>query len=256
MISNHMQIGAYLAIIVGVLAADCRQFAIASAPGPGTTGRLIIHETFEADLSNWQAEGPHEVKLRGGKLHVKTFWAKEPAERSGQFVWLKRDLPADFRVEYDLTPLSDSGFFLIFFCAKGTGGQDILGQKLFGEYRELRDFKKYTIGPVNCYHISYRRNEVADCNLRKNTGKHLVKTAQLEAVLPKGKTAHVALTKRGGHITLRVNGETFMDWTDDGKINGGVYGAGKIGLRQVYDSEGAYDNFRVYDLTEASPPAP
>jgi len=230
-------------------------------PTSGDTGpveskaRLIFEETFERDLSDWTPEGPHAVRIRNGKLHYRTHWAKDPAKRTGQFLWLKRDLPADFRVEYDVTPLSVSGFFLIFFCARGVKGEDILGETLFRQYHELRDFKKYTIGPVNCYHISYRRNQIADCNLRKNTGKHLVKTSQLDALLPKGKAARVVLTKVGGHITLRVNGETFMDWTDDGKINSGVYGAGKIGLRQVYDSEGEYDNFRVYDLTAAAAPA-
>lgn len=230
-------------------------------PTGGDTGPVeakakpIFEETFERDLSNWTPEGPHQVRIRNGRLHYKTHWAEDPAERSGQFLWLNRDLPADFRVEYDVTPLSESGFFLIFFCARGVGGEDILGEKLFQEYKELRDFEKYTIGPINCYHISYRRNEVADCNLRKNTGKHLVKTSKLTALLPKGEAARVVLTKVGGHITLRVNGETSMDWTDDGKINGGVYGAGKIGLRQVYDSEGEYDNFRVYDLTAGTAPA-
>ena len=215
----------------------------------GDARKPVFEDRFETDLSNWQAEGPHEVKLRGGKLHVRTSWAKEPKDRSGQFVWLKRELPADFRVEYDVTPLSASGFFLIFFCARGAEGEDILGEKLFKQYTELRDFEKYTVGPVNCYHISYRRNEVADCNLRKNTGKHLVSTSRLDAVLPRGRSAHVVLTKVGGHITLVVDGRTFMDWTDDGSLNGGVYGAGKLGLRQVYESEGLYDNFRVTDLT-------
>ena len=78
----------------------------------------IFVETFE-NMDNWQSEGPNEVRVVGGRLHVKTVW--EP-HHSGQFVWLKRDLPADFRVEYDVTPASKSGFFLIFFCAKGAGG--------------------------------------------------------------------------------------------------------------------------------------
>jgi len=205
----------------------------------------IFVETFE-NLDNWRSEGPNQVRVADGRLHVKTVWQPH---KSGQFVWLNRDLPDDFRVEYDVTPVSASGFFLIFFCAKGTGGEDILGDKLFKQYTKLSDFKKYTIGPVNCYHISYRRNEVANCNLRKNTGKHLIRQSRIDALIPKGKPAHVVLTKKGGRIRLAVNGKVFMDHTDDGKLNGGVYSGGKIGLRQVYESEGTYDNFRVFDLT-------
>jgi len=179
-----------------------------------------------------------------GRLYVKT---TEGAD--GQFVWYRKDLPEDFRVEYDVTPVSSSGFFLIFFCAKGVDGEDILGDKLFKQYRALKDFKKYTVGPINCYHISYRRNRQANCNLRKNTGKKLLKQARLSALLPEGKLAHVSLTKQGGRILLVVNGQVFMDYRDDGKANGPIYGGGKIGLRQVYVSEGYYDNFKVYDLT-------
>ncbi|HUS92529.1 MAG TPA: DUF1961 family protein, partial [Phycisphaerae bacterium] len=217
-----------ISLRVLALAAATVSLAVAAASAAEPTrGRLVLEETFDGGLGNWQPEGPHAAGVRGGKLHVKTHWPDDPRKQSGQFLWLKRDLPADFRVEYDVTPLSESGFFLVFFCAKGTGGQDILGDELFRRYAERRDFEKYTIGPVNCYHISYRRNEAADCNLRKNTGKHLLKTASLKALLPRGKPAHVALTKVGGHIRLVVNGQVFMDHTDDGTLNGGVYSGGK-----------------------------
>ena len=203
----------------------------------------VLEETFDQDLANWVSEGPNSVAVKDGKLSIKT------ADKAmGQYVWYKKDLPADFRLEYDVTPVSKSGFFLINFCTKGKDGVDILDDKLMKQYKALKDFKKYTIGPINCYHISYRRNEKADCNLRKNTGKNLLSNSKVESVIPAQKKSHVILTKDGGHITLIVNGELFMDYTDDGKINGGVYGEGKFGFRQVYDSEGRYDNFKVYDL--------
>jgi len=195
-------------------------------------------------LANWQPEGPNLVEVVDGGLHVKTAMAT----RSGQFVWLRRDLPADFRVEYGLTPVSSGGFFLIF-CAQGVNGEDIPGEKPFKRYRWLRDFKKYTTGPIDCYRISCRRGRMANCNLRENTGKRLLGQSRIDMVLPAGQTAHVALTKSGGRIRLVVNGKVFVDCTDDGSINGGVYGRGKTGLRQVYDSEGYYDNFKVFDLT-------
>jgi hypothetical protein len=210
-----------------------------------TNVTLVAEETFDKDLSNWVSEGPNSVEVKDGKLAIAT---KEGAP-AGQYVWFKKDLPADFRLEFDFTPKSPSGFFLLFFCAKGIAGEDILSEKLMKEYTTLKDFKKYTIGPVNCYHISYRRNEKADCNLRKNTGKHLLSNSTVEQVIPANKTAHVVLTKQGGHITLTVDGVSFMDFTDDGKLNGGIYGVGKFGIRQVYESEGQYDNFKVFDLT-------
>jgi arylsulfatase A-like enzyme len=212
--------------------------------GMSASEQPVIEETFDKDLSNWVSEGPNAVSAKDGKLVIKA----TDAAKLGQYVWLKQDLPADFRLEFDFTPKSPSGFFLLFFCAKGTGGEDILGDGLMKEYKAEKDFKKYTIGPINCYHISYRRNESADCNLRKNTGKHLLSNSKVDQLIPANQTARVVLAKQGGHITLTVDGVAFMDFTDDGKLNNGIYGAGKFGFRQVYESEGQYDNFRVFDL--------
>jgi len=224
-------------------------------------GKLVHSDDFADGLANWRSEGPYLVEVTGGRLRVKTDWG---GPKVGQYVWFREDLPADFRAEYDLTPVSESGFFLIFFCAKGVEGEDILGDDLFekymphGSWADYDDFDKYT-GPdpsdrkndqrINCYHISYRRNENANCNFRKNIGKNLLVSREIDALLPAGQTAHVVLTKQAGRIRLEVGGRTFMDHTDDGALNGGVYGEGKLGLRQVYDSEGYYENFKVHDLT-------
>ncbi|MCD6365007.1 MAG: DUF1961 family protein, partial [Planctomycetes bacterium] len=235
-----------VAAVATITMVGCRPVAAPqpTEKGSAVTETLFFEETWDSDLSNWRAEGQNLVEVTGGRLHVKTARGAE-----GQFVWLTKDLPADFRVEYDLTPASASGFFLIFFCARGVDGEDILSDKLFRQYKRLRDFKKYTIGPVNCYHISYRRNRQANCNLRKNTGKKLLKQSRLDALLPEGRTAHIMLTKQDGRIRLVVDGREFMDYTDNGTSSGEVYGPGKIGLRQVYDSEGYYDNFKVFSLS-------
>jgi len=211
------------------------------------SGSLVFTDDFSAGLTDWQSEGPNLVEVINGHLHIRT--TQETG--SGQFVWCRTELPADFRVEYDLTPTSPSGFFLIFFCVQGVDGTDVLDPKLMTDYDALPDFKKYTIGPINGYHISYRRNRSADCNLRKNTGKHLLANSPVDAVLDADHTVHVVLIKIAGRITLTVDGQAYMDHTDDGSINGGVYSGGRLGLRQVYDSDGVYDNLKIYDLTTA-----
>jgi len=40
-------------------------------------------------------------------------------------------------------------------------------------------------------------------------------------------------------------GHTFMDYTDEGEY----YTGGRFGFRQVYDSEGTYDNLQLHDLS-------
>jgi len=216
----------------------------------------IFVEDFGKDLSNWAIEGPHTVELTDGRLHVKTVGDKR---ENGQFVWCRRELPDDFRVEFEMTPVSDSGFFLIFFCVKGVKGEDILEPDLFDNYlnwktwKQYQDWDKYTSPPkrrhesrIRCYHTSYRRNNEVNCNLRKNPGLNLVKSNDIKSLLPKDKAARVVLTKVGPRITLEVNGQQFMDWTD---ADANFYSGGRFGFRQVYDADGYYDNVKLFDLT-------
>ncbi len=218
-------------------------------------GKLVFVEGFEKDLSSWKSEGPCPAEVKDGRLHIKTTSGER---KVGQYVWCRETLPEDFRIEYDFMPLSDSGFFLIFFCVQGVQGEDILGPELFDGYlnfktwQDYQDFDKYTSPPnrrhesrIRCYHVSYRRGERANCNLRKNPGLNLLKSSKIDQLLPKGETVHLVLTKKGARILLTVDGRTFMDYTDEV----GSYSGGRFGLRQVYESEGVYDNFAVYDLT-------
>ena len=224
--------------------------------GAGGPGKLVFEETFDKGLENWTPEGPHVVEVKDGRLHVKT---ADDGRNLGQFVWCRTALPKDFRIEFDVTPASASGFFLIFFNVEGVKGEDILGADLFENYlpwkqwKPYQDWDKYTSPPkrkhesrIRCYHASYRRNEQANCNLRKNPGLNLVKSNDIEALLPKDKPAHVALTKLGARIRIVVNGREFMDWTDDKD----AWSGGRFGFRQVYESEGNYDNVKLYDLTK------
>jgi hypothetical protein len=67
-------------------------------------------------------------------------------------------------------------------------------------------------------------------------------------VLRAGKTHHVVLEKSGPTISLMVNQQEFMKFTDEGSIGGPAYSGGRFGIRQVYDAEGHYRNFRIWDL--------
>lgn len=209
-------------------------------------GDLLWEETFDGDLSNWVVEGPSEVRIEDGRLFVKSLTG-EGAPRTGMpgvLVWRKGDLPADFVAEWDFTPVSEpQGFFLVFFAAKGKGGEDLFDPSL--PERGGR-FPAYTRGAINCYHISYCRNYQNSVNLRKNPGLNLVCSTELSVARRPNHTHHVELAKKGGYVRLRVDGEVCLDWLDEGEVLGPVLGAGKFGLREVYDTAGYYDNVRAY----------
>ena len=252
MIARMLVFTLSLTMVVGCAAA---QDEPQTAPGKE---KPVFEETFDKGLEHWQSEGPHAVEVRDGRLYVKTV---DDEKKVGQYVWCRHKLPDDFRLEWDATPVSKSGFFLVFFCQEGVKGEDILGKELFEDYmnwktwKAFEDFDKYVSAPnrkahhqsrIRGYHVSYRRNENANCNFRKNPGLNLLESHPVDALLPKDQTAHAVLTKVGGRVTLVVNGKTFMDKTDPEK----PWSGGRFGFRNVYESEGYYDNVKLFDLTK------
>ena len=230
--------------------ADAVKFEYAGKPSPrreralsesdlyarfAEKGKVVFAEDFEGGLDNWIFEGPGEAGVRDRNLYVK------PSPMPGMMAWIRQKAPAAFRLEFDVTPLSKSGFWLIFFCA------DTFKGDMFDEGQGAREgvFSRYTRNEAfRCYHISYRRNTAGNCNLRKNPGMHLVATTPNLGTLETGKSQHVVLTYKEGHIELAVDGRTFADYTDEEH----ALGAGHIALRNVYDCETLYDNVVIYDI--------
>jgi hypothetical protein len=213
-----------LLLFLGLTAAGCRS----GAP-----------QNLAARLDNWVVESWEpvpavSVACADGRLDVSTH-----SKLNGAMIWLRRELPANFTFEYDFTPRSPTGFFLLFFCARGVEGEDVLSPEMLADRAAKTLFEKYVHGHVGCYHVSYRRGEEANCNLRKNPGLALLRQQPLARVLPAGRTVHVRLTKQGNHVVLTVGGEVFMDYTDDAPPS---LGGGRLALRQVYDSEASYSN--------------
>ncbi len=227
-----------------LIAASAMLAALAAGAAEGPKPPAF-RDTFDRGLEHWLVEGWEEdkvqVRVEDGKLRVDT-----QSPEHGVMLWLKQEVLKDFVFEYDFTPLSKSGFFLVFFSQKGRKGEDILGDEMQKERSHRTLFQKYTMGRSG-YHISYRRNEEANCNLRKNPGLQLLKQQDLKQILPAGKTVHVRLTQRGGRIRLEVGGQVFMEYTDADK----PWQGGCIGLRQVYDSSGTYANVTLTPLAPA-----
>jgi hypothetical protein len=216
-------------------------------------GTIVFEDSFDKGLFNWTLEewdGKVKVDLKDGQLHMTT-----DSKINGGMVWCKKEVPENFIFEFDVTPLSQSGFFLLFFNTQGPNGKDILSPELFDNVPEDVTkfenciFYKYT-RILNGYHMSYRRNESATCNFRKNAGLILLKQQKLDKIMPKDQTMHVELYKKGGHMKLTVDGMVFMDHVDDGKAHGPVWTGGRVGFRQVYESDGLYDNIRMISLPE------
>ncbi|MGD9495780.1 MAG: DUF1961 family protein [Armatimonadota bacterium] len=211
-------------------------------------GELMIEDTFDQPWQQrWVLEGPGILTQQGGRLRM-----QEPApdaEGANHIVlWHTTPHPKDFIAEWEFTPNEVAGLCIVFFCAQGRNGEDVLDPAL-----APRDgtFTGYTMGDINCYHISYFRNTCVrepNCALRKNYGFWRCAEGYDPIPLQPGVTSRITLIKRGAHIQFAVNGRISIDWVDDGVTRGGVWGSGHIGLRQMLNTDAWYDNFRVWSV--------
>jgi hypothetical protein len=208
----------------------------------------VYENTFDREdaLKDWAFEGPGRCWIQDGHMCMTSH-----APDKGLHIvnWNRQDFPADFMCEWDFRRTVDTGLCILFFCAKGVNGEDVFDPKL-----APRDgtFKLYTNGDINCYHISYYACGRDSANLRKNHGFYLAAIGpDLVTPKPLSRWQTITLYKRGPQVRLAVDGRLSIAFDDDGRTYGPVWGAGKIGLRQMAHTHTAmYDNFRVWRIAD------
>ncbi|HWB90818.1 MAG TPA: DUF1961 family protein, partial [Puia sp.] len=87
-----------------------------------------------------------------------------------------------------------------------------------------------------------------DSRLRKDPMNALLCQGEAGVATRSTEEHKVRLVKDGAHITMYVDERKIIDYTDDGKQYGPVYGAGRIGLRQMRWTDFRYRNFTVWEL--------
>jgi hypothetical protein len=191
-------------------------------------------------------EGPGELSFKDGWMEMHA-----PGEKWDHVYWCPQDFPASFIAEWEVQNLDTSkGLVIVFFAARGTRGEDI-----FDPAMPKRDgtFKYYNKGAIGCYHISYYSNnpknpDRGDSHLRKDP-PDLLLTSGREGIATGSSSIHqVRLVKDQGHITMYIDGDIIIDYTDDGKKYGPAYTSGKIGFRQMRWTDFRYRNLNVWEL--------
>jgi hypothetical protein len=215
-------------------------------------GELLYEALMDTpeSVAGWVQEGPLDLRFADSRMLMRS------AAFAGNVVfWCPRDFPDRFVAEWVFEPLSEHGLAIVFFAAQGENGEDIFDSSLPERDGE---FTHYTKGAITSYHISYFANIAEfqmgrpDSNLRKNNRFYRVSGGPV--AIPPGATGwqHMCLVKDGNRIQLFANGTICVDWTDDDPERyGPPHGGGKIGLRQMTPTIGAYRNFRVWTLSEA-----
>jgi hypothetical protein len=219
-------------------------------------GGMWRRKACPAPDAEWIAEGWGGAEVRNGRLIVAPSHfdasgkpqAIEPGRRSHMVVWNSRIFPADFLLEFEMSPCgSANGLTIVFFCASGLNGEDIFDLSLPPRRAE---YKAYHSGEMANYTDSYwsRNNEAESLSnrMRKNPGFKQVAEGPSLTTGPTDVTHRLRILKSGAHIEVEVNGKVVNKWDDPER----PHGAGRIGLRSM---EGvtmvAYDNFKVWRLT-------
>jgi PelA/Pel-15E family pectate lyase len=211
-------------------------------------GRLLYKTTLAdpASVNGWRMEGPGKVAFKDGWMHMFS-----PEKKMHHVYWCPKTFPSSFVAEWEAQNLDPAaGLCIVFFAAKGVGGEDIFDPKLPG-----RDgtFEQYTRGKIGSYHISYYANAAHNpgrghANLRKNNRFALVQEGEVGIPADSVKPHKLRLVKDGPRIVMFVDDRKIIDWTDDGKTHGPPHTDGKIGFRQMQWTRFRYRNFRVWEI--------
>jgi len=194
---------------------------------------------------DWVLEGKARAWVAEGRLHLKN-------ESDHLVFWNTREFPADFLLEFGVSPANPNcGLAIVFFAAKGAKGESLFH---LDQPRRAGLFVKYTNGPLNSYHTSYwATRETGEprgtAHIRKNSGFHLVAMGK-DFVAGQGAGPHrIRILKVGGKIQVEANGKMAVAWQDDGKTFGPVLAGGLIGLRQMaYSQECSYTHLKVWEV--------
>ena len=197
-------------------------------------------------VKGWVMEGPGVLEFSEGWMEMRS-----PNEEMHHVLWCPETFPADFMAQWEMQNLHlDAGLCIVFFAATGLNGEDVMDASL---PRRDGTFSQYNNGAIKNYHISYYAHNPklparAVARLRKNPGKHIVNEGPPGINVESDRAHKVTLIRNEGRIRLFVDDRPIIDWTDDGKVNGGALGSGKIALRQMQWTHFRYRNFKVWSL--------
>lgn len=205
----------------------------------------------EKDVEGFVMEGQAQVYFENGKMRMKNALNEELGQKSNFVYWCPVDFPENIAITWEFKPISEPGLAIMFFAAKGCGGEDLFDKSLAprdGQYN------LYHSGDINAYHVSYFRRKWEEerafhtCNLRKSKGFHLVVQGAdpIPDAADANKSYKIKVVKHRGNVIFYIDDLEIFNWVDDGVTYGEVLGGGKIGFRQMAPLIGEYSELEVF----------
>jgi hypothetical protein len=235
---------------LGIVAALSKE---GTGPVGEADGKVLFSEDFSKGMGNWWIEGGVKTWVEDGRLHMNAEPGGERRDQRQGYVctaWCRQEFSGDVKVELDAhvrrsdLDVNNINLFLHF--------SDPSGKPLY-ETRESRADAAY-----NKYHglngniITYLKDtsqeavdgklDRARVRIRHCPGFELLKETYTYHCR-QGRTYRVELLKRGGRLTIAVDGNELLTAEDPEPLDGGL-----LGLR-TYRTYLWWDNIRVTQLS-------
>ncbi|MCL2833744.1 MAG: YesU family protein [Treponema sp.] len=206
-----------------------------------------------ADVVGFRLEGTAKVDFPDGRMRLSSVLDPALGQAANYVYWCDRELPSDVLIEWDFTPLSQTGLCMMFFSAKNCNGGSV-----FDAAPRSGKYNQYNNSDINTFHVSYYRllsihnagEKLRTCNLRKSKGFHMA--AQGGDPIPELKYCkppfRLSIFKNGPLIAFYVDRIPSFVFYDDGETYGPLLTGGHMGFRQMSPTIGEYANLTVRTL--------
>jgi len=205
----------------------------------------------ENDVAGFILEGQAKVDFPSGRMRLSSVLDPSLVQDACYVYWCDKIFPSDVLIEWDFTPLAQTGLCILFFSAANLNGGSVFDAK-----KRTGRYEQYNNGDINAFHVSYYRENCIEkerlrtCNLRKSKGFHMA--AQGGDPIPDlGRCQppfRLSVLKRGPLVAFYVDGIHVLSYEDDGIRHGPLLGGGNIGFRQMSPMVSEYANLSVHTL--------
>ena len=205
-----------------------------TAPVRQAEGKLLFSDDFSKGMDNWWVEGGIKTWVQDGRMHMDAEPGGARTEQRTGYVctaWCKQPFSGDVNVELDAhvlrsdTDVNNINMFLHY--------TDPSGKPLY-ETRESRADAAYNkYHELNGYIFTFLHEPEADATaknvdrarvrIRRCPGFKLLKETYTYHCRQK-QTYHIELVKRGGKLTIIVDGNELLSAEDPEPLAGGQFG--------------------------------
>ncbi len=218
-------------------------------------GAVLYAEDFnsykDGELpSGWWAEGGQAVYVKEGHLVIKADPQKKKGPGYVATVWCKRQFSGNIKVQFDAQVISSTigvnniNFFLYFSYPDSTLTMyETRNFRLDGLYSHYHNLNGYIFTYLKPPKV---KTDKARFRMRRVPGFELIDENFAYQNI-KGKTYHIAITKKGIRLSFYVDGKKYLQ-AKDNKYN---WTKGLIGFR-TYQSVIWIDNLKVTRLKKMS----